>query len=104
MEEFARSRVVAKRLPGAARTLLALDATIGQNAVQQAKIFAEAAGVGARRHEARRTARGGVVIAVHEAIDVPVKFLGVGEAAEDLGRSTRRRFRGCRAASERPPR
>ena len=87
MEELRKvARVVAKRLPGAPHeTLLVLDATIGQNAVQQAKIFAEAVPVsGLVVTKLDGTARGGVVIAVHEAIDVPVKFLGVGEAAEDL--------------------
>src|SRR6478672_11116111 len=87
MEELRKvARVIAKRLPGAPHeTLLVLDATIGQNAVQQAKIFAEAVPVsGLVVTKLDGTARGGVVIAVHEAIDVPVKFLGVGESAEDL--------------------
>ena len=62
-----------------------LDGTIGQNAVQQAKIFAEAVPVsGLVVTKLDGTARGGVVIAVHEAIDVPIKFLGVGESASDL--------------------
>jgi fused signal recognition particle receptor len=87
MEELRKvARVVAKRLPGAPHeTLLVLDGTIGQNAVQQAKIFAAAVPVsGLVVTKLDGTARGGVVIAVHEAIDVPVKFLGVGEAADDL--------------------
>jgi fused signal recognition particle receptor len=87
MEELRKvARVVAKRLPGAPHeTLLVLDGTIGQNAVQQAKIFAEAVPVsGLVVTKLDGTARGGVVIAVHEAIDVPVKFLGVGESAADL--------------------
>ena len=87
MEELRKvARVVAKRLPGAPHeTLLVLDGTIGQNAVQQAKIFAAAVPVsGLVVTKLDGTARGGVVIAVHEAIDVPVKFLGVGETAEDL--------------------
>jgi fused signal recognition particle receptor len=87
MEELRKvARVVAKRLPGAPHeTLLVLDATIGQNAVQQAKIFSEAVPVsGLVVTKLDGTARGGVVIAVHEAIDVPVKFLGLGETAEDL--------------------
>jgi len=79
-------RVIAKRLPGAPHeTLLVLDATIGQNAVQQAKIFSAAVPItGLVVTKLDGTARGGVVIAVHEAIDVPVKFLGVGESAADL--------------------
>jgi fused signal recognition particle receptor len=87
MDELRKvARVVAKRLPGAPHeTLLVLDGTIGQNAVQQAKIFSEAVPVsGLVVTKLDGTARGGVVIAVHEAIDVPVKFLGVGEGAEDL--------------------
>lgn len=80
------ARVIAKRLPGAPHeTLLVLDGTIGQNAVQQAKTFAAAVPVtGLVVTKLDGTARGGVVVAVHEAIDVPVKFLGVGEAAADL--------------------
>jgi fused signal recognition particle receptor len=87
MEELSKvARVITKRLPGAPHeTLLVLDGTIGQNAVQQAKIFAEAVPVsGLVVTKLDGTARGGVVIAVHEAIDVPIKFLGVGESASDL--------------------
>jgi len=87
MDELKKvARVVTKRLPGAPHeTLLVLDGTIGQNAVQQAKIFASAVPVsGLVVTKLDGTARGGVVVAVHEAIDVPVKFLGVGEGAADL--------------------
>jgi fused signal recognition particle receptor len=87
MEELKKvGRVIAKRLPGAPHeTLLVLDGTIGQNAVQQARIFAAAVPVsGLVVTKLDGTARGGVVVAVHEAIDVPVKFLSVGEAAADL--------------------
>jgi fused signal recognition particle receptor len=87
MEELRKvARVITKRLPGAPHeTLLVLDGTIGQNAVQQAKIFAAAVPVsGLVVTKLDGTARGGVVVAVHEAIDVPVKFLGVGEGADDL--------------------
>jgi fused signal recognition particle receptor len=62
-----------------------LDGTIGQNAVAQAKIFTQAVPVtGLVVTKLDGTARGGVVVAVHEAIDAPVKFLGVGESIEDL--------------------
>jgi fused signal recognition particle receptor len=65
--------------------LLVLDGTIGQNAVQQAKTFADAVPItGLVVTKLDGTARGGVVVAVHEAIDVPVKFLGVGEDIDDL--------------------
>jgi fused signal recognition particle receptor len=87
MDELKKvARVIAKRLPGAPHeTLLVLDGTIGQNAVQQAKIFSGAVPVtGLVVTKLDGTARGGVVVAVHEAIDVPVKFLGVGEAVSDL--------------------
>jgi fused signal recognition particle receptor len=87
MEELRKvARVTAKRLPGAPHeTLLVLDGTIGQNAVQQARTFTEAVPLtGLVVTKLDGTARGGVVVAVHEAIDVPVKFLGVGESADDL--------------------
>jgi fused signal recognition particle receptor len=87
MDELKKvARVVAKRLPGAPHeTLLVLDGTIGQNAVQQAKVFSSAVPVsGLVVTKLDGTARGGVVVAVHEAIDVPVKFLGTGEQAADL--------------------
>ncbi|HSQ32637.1 MAG TPA: signal recognition particle-docking protein FtsY [Gemmatimonadaceae bacterium] len=87
MDELRKvGRVVTKRLAGAPHeTLLVLDGTIGQNAVQQAKTFAEAVPVsGLVVTKLDGTARGGVVVAVHEAIDVPVKFLGVGEGVDDL--------------------
>ena len=80
------ARVITKRLPGAPHeTLIVLDGTIGQNAVQQAKSFAEAVPLtGIVVTKVDGTARGGIVIAVHEALDVPVKFVGVGETVEDL--------------------
>ena len=87
MDELKKvARVIAKRLPGAPHeTLLVLDGTIGQNAVQQAKTFSAAVPVtGLVVTKLDGTARGGIVVAVHEAIDVPVKFLSVGESAEDL--------------------
>jgi fused signal recognition particle receptor len=87
MEELRKvARVITKRLPGAPHeALLVLDATIGQNAVQQAREFSAAVGItGLVVTKLDGTARGGVVVAAHEAIDVPVKFLGVGEQAGDL--------------------
>ena len=87
MDEMKKiNRVIGKRLPGAPHeTLLVLDATIGQNAVVQAKTFAEAIPVtGLVVTKVDGTAKGGVVLAVHEALDVPVKFLGVGEKSTDL--------------------
>jgi fused signal recognition particle receptor len=87
MEELRKvNRVIAKRLPGAPHeTLLVLDGTIGQNAVSQANTFAASVPLtGLVITKLDGTARGGVVVAVHEAIDVPVKFVGVGEKASDL--------------------
>ncbi|HET9455340.1 MAG TPA: signal recognition particle-docking protein FtsY [Gemmatimonadaceae bacterium] len=87
MDELRKvARVIAKRLPGAPHeTLLVLDGTIGQNAVQQAREFSAAVPVtGLVVTKLDGTARGGVVVAVHEAIDAPVKFLGTGEQAGDL--------------------
>ena len=80
------ARVITKRMPDAPHdTLLVLDGTIGQNAVQQAKMFAAAVPVsGLVVTKLDGTARGGVVVAVHDAIDVPVKFLGMGEQSDDL--------------------
>jgi fused signal recognition particle receptor len=80
------ARVIAKRLPGAPHeTLLVLDGTIGQNALAQARFFSAAVPVsGIVVTKLDGTARGGVVVAVHEAIDAPVKFVGVGESIEDL--------------------
>jgi fused signal recognition particle receptor len=87
MDELRKiNRVIGKRLPGAPHeTLLVLDGTIGQNAVTQARTFSEAVPVtGLVVTKLDGTARGGVVVAVHEAIDVPVKFVGTGEKATDL--------------------
>jgi hypothetical protein len=87
MQELMKvARFIAKRLPEAPHeSLLVLDGTIGQNAVMQAKTFAAAVPVtGIVVTKLDGTARGGVVVAVHEAIDVPVKFVGVGEKADDL--------------------
>jgi fused signal recognition particle receptor len=79
-------RVIARRIPGAPHeTLLVLDATIGQNAVSQARTFADAVPItGLVMTKLDGTAKGGIVVAVREAINVPVKFIGVGETMADL--------------------
>jgi fused signal recognition particle receptor len=65
--------------------LLILDATTGQNAVNQAKEFKEAAGItGIVLTKLDGTARGGVVLAIKGDLDVPVKYIGVGEGIDDL--------------------
>ncbi len=87
MDEMKKiNRVIGKRLAGAPHeTLLVLDGTIGQNAVMQAKTFAEAIPItGLVVTKVDGTAKGGIVLAVHEALNVPVKFLGTGEKATDL--------------------
>ena len=87
MDEMKKiNRVIGKRVPGAPHeTLLVLDGTIGQNAVAQAKTFAEAIPVtGLVVTKIDGTAKGGIVVAVHEALNVPVKFIGIGEKATDL--------------------
>lgn len=79
-------KVIARRIPGAPHeTLLVLDGTIGQNAVAQARSFGAAVPLtGIVVTKLDGTARGGIVVAVHEALDVPVKFVGVGEQVDDL--------------------
>ena len=65
--------------------MLIIDGTIGQNAVAQAKTFAASVPLtGLVVTKLDGTAKGGVVVAVHEALDVPMKFIGTGEAAADL--------------------
>lgn len=80
------SRVIDRELPDASKEiLLVLDATTGQNAVNQAKDFKEAAGItGIVLTKLDGTAKGGVVLAINNELDVPVKFVGVGERIEDL--------------------
>ena len=80
------SRIVNRELPDAAKeVLLVLDGTTGQNGLIQAKQFKEIAGVTAIAvTKLDGTAKGGIVIAVADALKVPVKFVGVGEKAEDL--------------------
>ena len=80
------SRIVARELPDAAReVLLVLDGTTGQNGLIQAKVFKEIAGVTAVAvTKLDGTAKGGIVFAVADVLKVPVKFVGVGEQADDL--------------------
>ena len=80
------SRIVNRELPEAAKeVLLVLDGTTGQNGLIQAKQFKEIAGVTAiALTKLDGTAKGGIVIAVADALQIPVKFVGVGEKADDL--------------------
>lgn len=79
-------RVIGKALPGAPHEiLLVLDATTGQNALSQAKLFAQATPIsGLVLTKLDGTAKGGIVAAVTEKLQVPVKFIGLGEGADDL--------------------
>jgi fused signal recognition particle receptor len=79
-------RVIAKRIPGAPHeTLLVLDATIGQNALAQARTFSQAIPVtGLVMTKLDGTARGGIVLAVRDELKVPVKFIGTGETMADI--------------------
>ncbi len=87
MNELSKiTRIVERELPGAAKeVLLVLDGTTGQNGLIQAKTFKEIAGVTAIAvTKLDGTAKGGIVIAVADSLKVPVKFVGVGEQADDL--------------------
>ncbi len=79
-------RVVGKRLPGAPHdTLLTLDATVGQNGLVQAREFSKRVRVtGIVLAKLDSTARGGIVVALTDELGIPVRFVGVGEAKEDL--------------------
>jgi fused signal recognition particle receptor len=78
--------VITKKIPGSPHeVLLVLDATTGQNAISQAQLFAEAINVtGIFLAKLDGTARGGIVIAIKEKLDIPVKFVGLGEKPEDI--------------------
>lgn len=78
--------VCAKKIPGAPHeVILVLDATVGQNAIQQAKAFTEAIEVtGIFLAKLDGTAKGGIVVAIREQLAIPVKFVGVGETPDDV--------------------
>ena len=87
MEELAKMRrVIASRLDGAPHeTLLVVDATTGQNGLQQARLFREAAGVtGVALTKLDSSAKGGVAVAIAHELGLPVKLVGVGEGLNDL--------------------
>jgi fused signal recognition particle receptor len=79
-------RVIEKQLPGAPHeTLLVLDATTGQNGLRQAREFRQAVDVsGVVLTKLDGTAKGGIVVAIHETLGIPIKLIGVGEKLEDL--------------------
>ena len=95
MDELAKiNRVIDRELPGASReTLLVLDATTGQNAVSQAKEFKHAADItGLILTKLDGTAKGGIVFSIKKELDIPVKFIGVGEKYDDMQEFVARDF------------
>ena len=80
------NRIIDRELPGAAReNLLVLDATTGQNAILQAKEFRNAANItGLVLNKLDGTAKGGIVISIKQELQIPVKFVGVGEKIDDM--------------------
>jgi fused signal recognition particle receptor len=95
MEELSKvNRVLARRAPGAPHeTLLVLDGTVGQNAVQQGKIFAQAINpTGLIITKLDGTARGGAVVALRRELALPVRFVGTGEGLDDLQPFNPRQF------------
>ena len=95
MDELAKiNRVLSRELPDAAReNLLVIDATTGQNAVNQAKEFKNAAAItGLVLTKLDGTAKGGIIFSVKEELDIPVKFVGVGEKIDDLQPFDRKDF------------
>ncbi|MCI9168276.1 MAG: signal recognition particle-docking protein FtsY [Dorea sp.] len=87
MEELKKmNRIVDREFPGAFReTLVVLDATTGQNALQQAKEFSEVTDVtGIVLTKMDGTAKGGIAVAIHAELGIPVKYIGVGETIDDL--------------------
>lgn len=87
MEELKKiKKVIGREKPSAPHEiLLVVDATSGQNAINQAKIFNEAVGItGIALTKLDGTAKGGIVLAINKELDIPVKLIGVGEAVEDL--------------------
>ena len=87
MNELSKLRkIIDRELPDAAKeTLLVLDATTGQNALQQAKVFRETAGLtGIILTKLDGTAKGGICVAIAQELGVPVKYVGLGEGIDDL--------------------
>ena len=87
MDELAKiNRVIDRELPGVTReNLLVLDATTGQNAVLQAKEFRNAANItGLILNKLDGTAKGGIIISIKKELNIPVKFIGVGEKIDDM--------------------
>jgi fused signal recognition particle receptor len=87
MDELAKiRRVIAQRLEGAPHeTLLVVDATTGQNGLQQARLFSDAVDVtGVALTKLDGSAKGGIALAIAHELGVPVKLVGIGESLDDL--------------------
>ena len=87
-------RVLGRKIADAPHeVLLVLDATTGQNAISQARMFAESAGVtGLVVTKLDGTARGGIAVAIHQELQIPVRFVGLGEGIDDLARFDPREY------------
>jgi fused signal recognition particle receptor len=95
MEELRKvKRIIQKQLPGAPdETLLVLDATTGQNGLQQAKVFTEVAEVSdVAVAKLDGTAKGGIVFAIAREMNLPIRFVGTGEKLGDLAEFDARAF------------
>ena len=95
MNELAKiNRIIDRELPGASReNLLVLDATTGQNAILQAKEFLNAAALtGLVLNKMDGTAKGGIVLAIRRELNIPVKFIGVGEKIDDMQEFDQKEF------------
>ena len=85
MNELGKIKRVIEKVSSVSEVLLVIDATTGQNGLQQAKIFAQAVNVtGIVLTKLDGSARGGIALAIEDALDIPIKFVGTGESIEDL--------------------
>ena len=85
MNELGKIKRVIEKVAPVSEVLLVIDATTGQNGLQQAKIFAEAVQVtGIVLTKLDGSARGGIALAIEDALDIPIKFVGTGESIDDL--------------------
>jgi len=85
MNELGKIKRVIEKVSPVSEVLLVIDATTGQNGLQQAKIFAQAVNVtGIVLTKLDGSARGGIALAIEDALDIPIKFVGTGESIEDL--------------------
>jgi fused signal recognition particle receptor len=85
MDELGKVKRVVEKVAPVTEVLLVIDATTGQNGLAQAKVFSEAVAVtGLILTKLDGSARGGIALAVERELDIPIKFVGTGEAAQDF--------------------